>query len=202
MMGDLWDQVLQWGRNNLSDWTMNKVYIACAVAGGAALMGQTGLSLFGLGDVDGDIDADTDVDDIDGTDGLNFLSLRAMAGFLTFFGLVGWGGTASHWNPLVTVGAAFGSGASVMLMVAGIMQFFKGMQSQGNVEPAAAVGGSATVYLRIPAERGGKGKITVNLQGRSMQFDAITAGPGLPSGADCRILRMTTEGTFEVGPLD
>ncbi|MFT4543314.1 MAG: hypothetical protein ACI835_005784 [Planctomycetota bacterium] len=201
-MGEYWDQILAWGRDNLSDWTMSKIYIACAVAGGSVILGQTGLNLFGLGDGGADVDPDIDVDDLEGGVGLNFLSIRAMAGFLTFFGLVGWGGTSSQWNPIATIGAAFGAGSSVMLMVAMIMRFFKGMQSDGNIHPEGAVGDTAKVYLRIPAERSGKGKVTVNLQGRSMQFDALTAGPELPSGAECRILRMTTEGTFEVGPLD
>jgi len=201
-MEGVWDTIVDWTKNNLSEWGMMKIYIACAIAGGTVLIGQTGLNLFGLGDADTDVDPDMDVDDIEGGDDLNFLSIRALAGFLTFFGLVGWGGVSSDWPTPVHVGAAGLSGAAVMVLVAIIMRFFRRMQSTGNLQPASVVGKNAKVYLKIPAGRSGKGKITVSIQGRSMEYDATTTGEELPSGSECRILRMTTENTFEVGPLD
>jgi hypothetical protein len=201
-MEGIWDTIVGWASEHLVGWGMAKVYLACAVAGGTVLIGQTGLNLFGLGDADSDVDPDMDVDDLDGGDDLNFLSIRALAGFLTFFGLVGLGGESSGWHTGVHVTAAFLAGASVMVLVAIIMRIFRRMQSSGNVQPADAVGLNAKVYLKIPAERSGKGKITVSLQGRSVEFGATTAGEELPSGSECRILRMTTDDTFEVGPLD
>lgn len=201
-MQELWTRLTDWAQTHLSDWTMIKVYIACAVAGGAVIVGQTGLNLFGLGGAD-DVDADTSVDELGGdSDGIHLLSVRTLAGFLTFFGLVGWAGTASDWNPLVTVLAAFASGAAVMVMVALVMRFFTRMASEGNVNPRNAIGKNARVYLRIPARRAGKGKVTVSIQGRSMQFEAVTAGEELPSGGDCRIAGMATDDTFEVEALD
>ena len=200
-MQEIWDSISGWAREHLSDWTMIKIYLACAVAGGAVLIGQTGLNLFGLGGGE-DIDADADVDTVEGADGLNFLSIRALAGFLTFFGLVGWGGTASDWHGGVTALVAFASGSTVMIFVAVIMRFFSRMHSEGNVDPKNAVGSNAKVYLKIPANNSGKGKITVSIQGRSMEFDAVTSGDELPSGSECRLLHMTTEDTFEVAPLN
>ena len=85
-----------------------------------------------------------------------------------------------------------------MFFVAVIMRTFSRMHSEGNLQPDLAVGKTAKVYLRIPAERSGKGKITVSIQGRSTEFDAVTNGPELPTGSECRILKQTTEDTFEV----
>ena len=91
-MADAWESIVAWVRDNLSDFALVKVYIACAVAGGSVLIGQTGLSFLGFGGAD-DVDADMDVDDMDtDSDGLSFLSIRTLASFLTFFGLVGWAG--------------------------------------------------------------------------------------------------------------
>jgi hypothetical protein len=200
-MQEFWNWLGGWAKENLTEWTIAKAYIACAVAGGAVLIGQTGLNLFGLGgDVDVDPDADVDAADADGG-GLNFLSIRALASFLTFFGLVGWGGTASAWGTGPTVLAAFASGASVMFLVAWIMRFFQRMASQGNLDPHNAIGTTARVYLRIPAKGAGKGKIVVAVQGRSAEFDAFSVGPELPTGSECKVVRMTTENTFEVEPL-
>lgn len=201
-MGEIWNTITDWARDNLADWTMTKVYVGCAIAGGTVLLGQTGLNLFGLGDADADVDPDMDVDEIEGGDNLNFLSIRALAGFLVFFGLVGWYGTAEDWSGAPTALAAFGAGASVMVLVAVVMRAFKKAHSAGNLRPMSALGKPATVYLKIPANKVGKGKVTVSIQGRSRQFEAVTAGPELPTGSDCRLVAMVTEDTFEVVSLD
>ena len=201
-MGDAWESIVGWVRDNFGDFVLVKVYIACAVAGGAVLIGQTGLNLFGLGD-GADVDADMDVDDMDaGGDGLSFLSIRTLASFLTFFGLVGWGGTNSGWPTWVTILVAFAAGASVMIFVAWVLRFFHKMASTGNLDPKTAVGSTARVYLKIPGERSGKGKVTVQVQGRSLEFEAVTAGPELPTGAACKIVAMRDAATFDVQALE
>jgi len=199
-MQEFWDTITGWLKGNFSDFALSKLYITCAIAGGTVLLGQTGLNLFGIGG-DTDVDPDVDVDDLDGGDSLNFLSVRALAGFLTFFGLVGWVGTDAGWGQVGTVGAAFASGTSVMFLVAFLMRMFQRLASSGNVKPENAVGKTARVYLRVPAERSGKGKITVRVQDRSMEYEAVTRGPELPTGSECRIVEMITEGTFEVASL-
>jgi len=201
-MGDFWNTIVDWSKEHLADWTMTKVYLACAIAGGTVLIGQTGLNIFGLGDADADIDPDVDVDALDGADSLNFLSVRALAGFLTFFGLIGAGGTASHWHAGLSLGAAFAAGSSVMLFIALIMRWFRRQHSEGNLQPQNAVGKTARVYLRVPPGKSGKGKITVSIQGRSMEFEAVTSGGELVTGSPCRVVSMITEDTFEVASLD
>jgi hypothetical protein len=200
-MQEIWDSIRGWAGENLSNWTLVKMYMACAAAGGAVLIGQTGLNLFGLGG-DTDIDPDMDVDSLEGGDSLSFLSVRALAGFLTFFGLVGWMGTNKEWGTVVTSLAAFASGSTVMVFVALMMRFFQRLSSSGTLKPEHAVGSSATVYLRIPGEKSGRGKITVLVGGRSLEFEAVTSGPELPTGSECTITRMITENTFEVSSTD
>ena len=200
-MDEIWDKIVSWTKGGLTDFTMVKLYVGCAIAGGGVLIGQTGLNLFGFGG-DTDIDPDVDVDDIDGGDSLTFLSVRALAGFLTFFGLVGWKGTSAEWGTTPTAVAAFFSGSSVMVFVAVMMRFFKRLQASGTLKPEGAVGKNARVYLKIPGQRSGKGKITVTVQGRSIELEAITSGDELPTGSECRVVSMISEDTFEVAPLD
>ena len=194
------DAVWDWIKENFTDWGLTKIYIACAIAGGTVMLSQFGLSLFGL---DGDaVDIDdvdvTEVDAGDASDGLNVLSVRAVSGFLTLFGLVGWAGTSSDWSPVVTAGAALGAGATAMLFVAWMMRMFRRLSESGNVNPGNAIGSDAVVYLRIPAKRDGKGKITVAIQGRSLEYDAVTTGEELPTGAACRVIAIHSGNTFEV----
>ncbi len=196
------DQVLDWVRANLGTWTLIKVYVACAAAGGTVLLGQAGLNLFGLGG-DTDVDADVDADDLDTGDGsVSFISVRTLASFMTMFGLVGWLGTAEGWGKTKTPLYALLAGSSTMLVVAYLMFSFRKLASSGNVKPASAIGSTAKVYLKIPGKHSGQGKVTVALQGRSLEFSAVTAGEELPTGASCRLIGMPTEDTFEVETLN
>lgn len=189
--------MLDWLNGLTEDFQMRSIYLVCAVIGGSIMSLQLILLMFG-----GDVDADTDVDHIDhGGDGFGFISIRSVAGFLTFFGLTGMYGQAEHWAAGMTVGVAFLIGLVMMFAVALLMSLQKKMYSEGNVDPQNAVGQAAKVYLRIPGERQGKGKITVIVQGRSLEFEATTPGPEIPTGAEVRVLRMTTAGAFEVERL-
>jgi len=189
--------MFDWLSGLTEDFQMRTIYLVCAVIGGAVMSLQLILLMFG-----GDVDSDTDVDHIDHSgDGFGFLTIRSMAGFLTFFGLTGLYGHANHWPAGRTVAVAFLIGGVMMLLVAWVMSLQKKLYAEGNVQPEKAVGLSGKVYLRIPAERAGKGKITVSIQGRSQEFEAATAGPEIPTGAEVRVLRMTTPGTFEVERL-
>lgn len=182
------------------DWTMKSVYVLCAAVGGFILFLQTLLLLFGLGDAEADWDGDVDIDVSDGS--FSVLSVRSVLSFVTFFGLAGWGAQAAGWSNLASLGAAVASGGVVMLLVAWLLHAQLRLQSTGNVDPAGAIGKSATVYLRIPGRRAGAGRITVSIQGRSMEYAAITAGDEIPTGELVRIASMPTEGTFDVVPLN
>ena len=148
------------------------------------------------------MDPDVDVDDLDGGDSLSFLSVRALAGFLTFFGLVGWTGISKEWNSGVTALVAFAAGSSVMVVVALMMRFFRRMGSSGTVRLENTVGLTGSVYLKIPAEKSGRGKVTLTVQGQSREFEAMTSGPELSTGAECKVVRLITGSLIEVAPLD
>ncbi len=196
------DLVLDWLRDNIGDLTLIKLYIGCATAGGTVVLGQAGLNMFGLGG-DADTDADVDADDLDAGDGsMTFLSVRTLASFMTIFGLVGWIGTEQGWGSVATPVISLLAGSSTMFLVAYMMFSFRKLSSSGNVKPRDAIGVTAQVYLKVPAKRTGQGKVTVNLQGRSQEFNAVTDGEELPTGAACRLIGMTTEDTFEVESLN
>lgn len=189
------------------DWTMELAYMACAAAGGTILVLQTLLMLLGVGDGhDADFHHDVgdagsaDGDDHDGAFGL--FSVRAIASFLTFFGLAGWMGVRRGWDPLLTTLVATLAGAALMLLVAWMMRLQSKLQSKGNLDPRNALGQSARVYLRIPAANAGFGKVTVKVQGRTAEFSAFTQGAELATGSIVKITRMSTPDTFEVERLE
>ncbi len=126
----------------------------------------------GGGDFDGDGDLDSDVD----TDG--GLSLFTVKSITAFFALGGWCGftTASYlpdnvWAPILV---AVLTGTVALFAVAFAMRGIAKLQCSGNLVTEKLVGQTATVYVTIPAERAGRGKITLTAQGRYLEIDAVT----------------------------
>ncbi len=179
------------------DQKIRTLYMVCAIVGGSVMTLQILLLMIG----GHDMDADTDVDADHGGDLFGFFSIRAVAAFLTFFGLSGMWGLDADWGPGRTIAVAMGSGLGMMVVVAWVMSLQSKLYSEGNLNPENAVGENAKVYLKIPGENAGKGKITVSIQGRSQEFDAVTSGPELPTGSSVKVLRQTTPNTFEVEAL-
>ena len=180
-------------------WSITTLYMACAAVGGAIVFIQLAFTLLGFGGDDVDVDGGID---FDGDHDLQFLSIRAISGFLMMFGLAGWAGTISGWSPPVTAIVALLAGLTTFAAVAWLLSLQSKLDSSGNLDPRLAEGKSARVYLRVPGENSGHGKITVELQGRTAEFEAFTTGADLPTGAQVRIERMTSPGVFEVVPID
>jgi hypothetical protein len=61
-----------------------------------------------------------------------------------------------------------------------------------------AVGRPGTVYLRIPAHKSGAGKIHVNVQNRTMEYEAMTTHELLPVGAKVVVVNVLGPDTVEV----
>ena len=189
-------------------------YLLCAVIGGTILVVQTLLIVTGVGS-DGDVDTDPgdlhdgdfhDVHDTAHSHGadsfLKIVSFKTLVAFVTFFGLGGLasakGGTAEAPSILVALTA----GVLALLSVAYLMGAISRLQSRGNVDLKNAVGKAAKVYLQVPGERSGAGKVMVAVQGRKVEARAITPGPAIPTGAEVRIVSVNEADTLEVLPIE
>jgi len=168
---------------------MDTVYLVCAVAGGAILGIQLLLLLIGFGgddvdmsqaDVGVDVDLDVDVGDadVDAADAsaaaFKVISTKTLIAFVTFFGLGGKCGTYYGLGDLLSALIAVASGGVALVLVAYLWSLMLQLQSSGNVDPRGAVGKIARVYLRIPPRGDGHGKVTVEVQGRSLELSATT----------------------------
>jgi hypothetical protein len=176
------------------------VYMGCAVVGGCVMLLQVVGSLFGA-----DNDGADGVHDI-GEDGHataagSWLSFRAIVAFLTFFGLGGMVGLSRQLDSLLTLGIGLVCGALALLMTRTVMVQFIKLRSTGTVDIKNAVGAEARVYLTIPASKSGRGSVTVAIQGRTMQFQAITAGIELKTGALCKVSSVHAGDTLLVDAL-
>ncbi len=177
-------------------WTFGTTYLACAALAGTVIVVQIALGFFGGGhDVDG-VDIDHDFDH----DGLPVLSIRAIASSILMFGLVGLTGTQGAWGEWPTLAVATLAAVTVLFLVAWAMKLQSKLDSSGTLDAASAVGSRGRVYLRIPEHNSGRGKITVELQGRTAEYEAFTEGETIPTGAAVDVVRLAAPGLFEVRP--
>ena len=177
----------------------------CAVVGGTVFVLQFLLTLLGFG---GGHDVDTHGIDVqhagaeghaDGSSWLfGMISFRAVVAALTSFGLGGLAGVHSNIAPLASLGVAAGCSLTTMLCVALLTRILHGLEEDGTAHIQQAVGQSGTVYIDIPAGNAGTGKVTVSLQNRTMEYEALTHGPALPTGARVIVVRVMGSDTVEV----
>lgn len=186
----------------LTGFDMETIYFGSAVIGGALLVIQLVLSIF-TGGADADFDVDVDIDaDLDGAEGAGGISFRTVVAFITFFGIAGMGCSQAGVGRFLTLLAAVGAGGSAFWLTGLMMAQLYRMQSSGTVRIQNAVGAEGKVYLKVPGRKKGAGKVTIPIQGRTMEYRAITAGSELPTGALCRITAVHPPSTLEVEALD
>ena len=182
---------------------LNTLFLIAAVVGGTIMVCQFLLTMLGLGDSDaefgeagdfevdaggdvGDFDADgdhhttihhaadADVDHIGSSRLFQVLSFRSVVAAIAFFGLGGLGGASMGYSPAITVAIASIAGLAALYGMYSVMNLLYSMQSSGNVDIRNALGKPATIYIPVPAAGGGKGKVQVTVQGRTMEYEAIT----------------------------
>ncbi|GAA4333789.1 hypothetical protein [Flaviaesturariibacter amylovorans] len=125
---------------------------------------QTVLSLVTGGDTDHDADGD----------GYHFFTIKNMIAFFTMFG---WAGLAAYKGGLGTglvTAIALASGIAMVLVMWGLMRNAGKLKHDGTLQMKNAVNKVGETYLRIPAARGGLGKVQVQVQGRYLELDAMT----------------------------
>lgn len=191
---------------------LEKIYLMCAILGGAFFVLRTILMLSGIGDADSDTDTDFDhdtshVEDIDQGDhgdhdaGLRLLTLQGLTAFIMMFGATGFAfSRGSFLSNIMTfiVGAAVGLFA--MWLVAKGFALMRSMQSTGTMRISDAIGEEGTVYLTIPAE--GIGKIQVVVSGRLTVMDAVSQDKvQLKTGARVCVSEITSGGMLSVRGL-
>lgn len=163
----------------------------------------------GSADVDFDVSGDTDasaadspdVDDINYGDGSNPSDLGTMnfftvQGIITLLCVFGWSGIVTYKLSgiallAVIIGIVLGSAS--MYGVAKLMQVSKKLAQNGTLNVRNLLGANGTVYLIVPPDGGGTGKVNVSSGERLVEFDAITDGnEPLPDGTPIRVVDIRT----------
>lgn len=190
---------------SISSWwealiTIEKIYWAIAIPFSLLFVIQTAMTFIG-GDFDG-VEADGDVDaSIDGDAGIEFqfLSIKNVIAFFTIFGWVGIVCLNGEMSVPVATGIATISGLLMMLIMATIMYFMGKLVENGSLNINNAVAKTGSVYLTIPAKRGGMGKVQIKVQG-FQTLDAMTDGQEIATGTMVDVVKVINENILLVKP--
>ncbi len=193
------------------------LFMFAAIPATLILAIQTLMLLFGLGDGGGDADFDADAADVqdggfdahedfsncDSAHDLDGdLRVFTVRGFVAFFAVFGWTGSAMLsgsmpvWFAAI---AAFFAGAAAMVVIALIMKSMLKLQQSGNINNRNAVGKSGVVYITVPPQRSGSGKINLVVQERYSEMEAVTdSREPIVTGREVTVVGVTTLGTLIV----
>ena len=153
-------------------------YFIIACIGTVALLIQIVMMLIGAGgEADADFDTDTDGDGSLDTHTDTGVSLFTVKGLTAFFAIGGWTGMlmlSYNVGVAITVPVSVVAGLAAYFIVWALIRLVLKLQEDGTLNYASAIGQTATVYVSIPASRRGRGKITLVLQGRYTELDAVT----------------------------
>ncbi len=152
---------------------MTTFFLTCAVLGGVIMVAQLLLGALGA---DGHDAADHDSPSDGASDGLQLFSVRALSAGTAFFGIGGLGASAAGAPTILALPAGALLGASAMFVVAYAMRTMLRMERDATVQVERAVGLTATVYVPVPPALAGVGKVLLTQRGRTVEYQAVTAG--------------------------
>ena len=203
--------MIEWW-NSLS--AMMKVLWAITLTASVIFVVQSIMTFLGADSGGGDFDLDTDVsgDVPDGSDAPDAAAHGTGQGLLTFRNFVnfflgfGWcaillRNSVSSTPLLLVLSVLVGLGLVVLVMM--LFKWLGGMQQAGNINVfTSAVGCEGKVYLTIPGEREGSGKVQITINDSVREYEAVTDGPKLTTGTAIRVVEVLSADTMLVEPLE
>ena len=182
-----------------------KILWCIAIASSLIFIIETVLTFIGA-DVEMDMDTDFDMPDggFESDPSMNLYTFRNLVNFL-----LGMSWTAILLQEQIASKAllmviAFAVGA---LLVFAVMMMFKGlskMQQSGNIDLyKSAVGCNGKVYLTVPAERKGSGKVQISINDSIREYDALTdSEDDLKTGTSIKVVEVLDASTLLVEEIN
>lgn len=179
-----------------------RTYWGIAIFASVVFLIQMIMTFIGIGDVDGG-DADFDLgegsgDTLDAGGTLQLFSVRNIINFLLG---IGWAGVCFSpyiSNSVLLAICSFLVGCVFVAIFAFVYKQMRRLEHDGAFKIKDCVGQVADVYLRVPAQRAGEGKIQYSFQGSVQELPAITDGEQIPSGSKVRVIEILGDHTVLV----
>ncbi len=198
--------MIEWW-NNMD--LVGQIFALIAVPSTLVLVVQTILLLIGIGGDDLDTDGvditGNGIGDTPGDGGADGLALFSLRGIMAMAAVGGWSGLVMYEagiNLTVTVVLAAAFGFMALVGIAYLMKLAMKLQQNGTLDLGYAIGKVGTVYIPIPAEMKGSGKVSLTMQERFIEVDAMTtSGRKLATGESVRVTATNENGMVVVEPI-
>lgn len=186
------------------------LFYGCAIVGGTIFVLQSAMTLLGFGLEEFDVaDAAPDNFDVLNSPGevidhgstllFGVISFRTIVAALTFFGVAGAGATKAGQSQFVASVIGVLAGLGAMYSVHFLMRFLYSLRHDGTQRIQSSIGKRATVYIPIPSENSGTGKIRLKMQERLVEYPAVTAASKrLATGEIVEVVGIVNAMTLEV----
>ena len=146
--------------------------------------------------------ADADYQHPDSTWLFGVLSFRTLVAAAAFFGVAGETALSAGYTPGIALSIAVVVGIAAMYGMYWLMQGISRLTSSGNERIGSAIGKQATVYVPIPSQEKGLGKVQVTLKNRTVELQAISAEEApLKTGETVEIVGVKNSDTVTVRRL-
>lgn len=182
---------------------MMKVLWGISLASSLIFVTQTILTFVGAGtDINTDFDMDAGGADIDMSDGHSGMGLLTFRNFINFLIGFGWSAILLHsevtsTSVLIIISTLVG--IALVAIVVFLFKWVSSMQQSGNIDVfTSAVNCVGKVYLKIPANRQGEGKVQISINNAIREYNAVTDGDQLPTGKDIRVVEVISDNTLLV----
>ena len=165
----------------------------------------------GIVDSGTSFDADVDVDAGGAGDSVNSYSTFTLFGLkilttrtaIAFFTIGSWMAFAMANvfgdNQWISIFPGIGAGIIAAFLIALMMRAMEKSQQSGNVSIRNAIGKPAEVYLTIPPLRSGNGKVSIFVQERYVEYEAVTdSTEPLKTGTHVKVIDVLNDGTVIV----
>ncbi|WP_120170392.1 NfeD family protein [Thermohalobacter berrensis] len=173
-----------------------KIFWYFAIPFSLAFIVQVVLTFMGM---DGDVDVFDAFLDFDS------FPLFTVRNFIIFFTVFGWTGIAAinaGFSKTVTLILAIFLALILMLIVAGTFYFMNRLTESGNMDLTNAINRIGEVYIKIPANRKGRGKVHIEIQGSLREIEAVTDGEELKSGEMVKVVKVLNDQLLLVEKVD
>lgn len=185
---------------------LQRIFALIAIPSTVVMLIQSLMLLFGMfgGDADGDGLADLDDGDIDGDggdtgDGFTLFTVRGIVAMLCVGGWLGIVLLDAGMPVIEAIVLAFAGGVAALFGMAMLVRLLLRLQSSGNIEIANAVGKTGTVYLTIPGNMSGTGKVHIIVQETYTEFSAMTSdAEDIKTGESIRVESVGDSGVLIV----
>ena len=186
-----------------------KVLWGITLAASLIFVIQTVLTFIGA-DAGGDFDVDAggaldgDIGDTaaDMGSGMNLYTFRNLVNFFLGFGWTTILLQNSVKSTALLIFIALMVGCALVAVVMYMFKWLSTMQQSGNIDVyKAAVGCTGTVYLTIPGERSGEGKVQITINNAVREYAALTDSDTLKTGTPIKVVEVINPSTMLVEEL-